>query len=872
MSSKSAKRKYDELADEMQNTEPTSTVFDKLEISTEYIIIWFDENFEMRKQYMISKIKLRAIVDYLMWFDDMDRCEAYLRRLKHEYVYFVISSDTAQPVVDRVHDLRPVHLIYIYKHDIELKVDWIAKHTKIKTIFNNYMDLLENLSKDLQLFGKHSNLEAAALFLVSKTERTIQLDAARTNSHWFALFLRALIEIAPPSNNKEKFVHECKLFYKNNESVLKVIDEFNETYEAEHAVWWYTRAGFLYRLLNQALRQQYQDAVVLLHFFIVDLYNVLHRLYEQQIDDTAEKEIMYRGQLMNKTELKILTDNTNYAMLINSFLSATFNRQVAMIFAGAKSTTLDDPVQSVLFEISVQHVDTWGKEKVFANIQNMSFNQDESEILFTPGVTLVQREVLYSEEEKAWIVHIDMHPLNTALRLTIDQQLMVLELELHILIIENEGKISQNPDINFTNTINQYIVPMVKRITNESHDLSNRFVFRILRNELRQFFYIPSDHTIRSTLHGCLGTICRDKKDFSGAIEHYLKVIDGSDNRKFSYQVNLAFVYKLQGNFEQAWIICKDLIRSAQEDTNNEVKVYEEVAFGSIRPTGLEPYDIPAEDVRNCEDFIDYTVQNADCELYWIEIKQAYLLAGNFYNESEFVLRCFKKALAIVEKYAPTCHNELSECYQRLAEEYHRIPDIQLAIDYYKKVIEENLAFSMEDDDSDTKSYDSDRDSACDTALAYSKLGQLRAELDDDIEVWNSFRASFNCWKHVSPGDRCLYSLAESYRCLALVYERQQEWAHAINQYELMLYMTLERDPEDKRAVDECCTSILDIQKKLNGIESTTKEQLLNRYNSRLPLTQTDLTPIINQTFTEMNDKLNGIKERSINISSRTNE
>ena len=657
------------------------------------------------------------------------------------------------------------------------------------------------------------------MFLASKNERTIQLDAARTNSHWFVLFLRALFELPPPSNNKEKFVNECKLFYKDNESVLKAIDEFNETYEADHAIWWYTREGFLYRLLNRALRQQYQDAIILFHFFIVDLYNVLNSEYERQVDDIDEKGIMYRGQLMKKSELTVLTEKTEYAMLVNSFLSTTFDREVALIFAGAQSTALDDPIQSVLFEISVEHIDAWGKEKVFADIKNMSFNQDEGEVLFTPGVTLIQREVLYSEEQQIWIVRVDIQPLNVALRLDIEQQLMILELELHILMMENEGKVNHTPDIVFTNKINQYIVPVIQQITKESQNLSDRFLFRILRNEQSQFFYIPSNHTIYSTLHDCLGTICREKKDLNGALEHYTKATEGSDSRKFSRQVNLAYVHKLRGDFKQAWIICQNLIRDAQCDQNNEAKIYEEVTFGSIRPTTMASYDIPAEDICNCEDFIDYTVQNAESELfmYWLEVKDAYLLAGNLYNTSEFVLRCFKKALTIVEKYAPGSHMSLAECHQKLGEEYHRIPNIQLAIDCYQKVIEENCAFNDDDDDDDTKSYDNDDDTASDTALAHSKLGQLRTELDDEFGSWNSFRSSFNCWKHVSSGRRCLYNLAESYRCLALVYERQQQWNRAISHYELILRMTLERDPEDERAINECCTLVMNLQKKLYG-------------------------------------------------------
>lgn len=63
-------------------------------------------------------------------------------------------------------------------------------------------------------------------------------------------------EVPPAANGKHKFVDHCRLLYQKNISILQSIDEFERDYKSTDAVRWYTREGFLYKVLNQALREQ----------------------------------------------------------------------------------------------------------------------------------------------------------------------------------------------------------------------------------------------------------------------------------------------------------------------------------------------------------------------------------------------------------------------------------------------------------------------------------------------------------------------------------------------------------------------------------------------------------------------------------------
>ncbi|CAF0957218.1 unnamed protein product [Didymodactylos carnosus] len=158
-------------------------------------------------------------------------------------------------------------------------------------------------------------------------------------------------------------------------------------------IWWYTREGFLYRLLNKALRQQDHC---------------------EKLKEIEWNVQVYCGQLMSKEEINILKENTHYLLAINSFLSASVDRDLALIFSGSPSNSLDEDVQSVLFQISLDKLEF---DKPFADITRKSFNEDEKEVIFAPGVFFCTHEVKYDEKNKVWVIDFEPMELNSDINL-----------------------------------------------------------------------------------------------------------------------------------------------------------------------------------------------------------------------------------------------------------------------------------------------------------------------------------------------------------------------------------------------------------------------------------------------------------------------
>ena len=234
-------------------------------------------------------------------------------------------------------------------------------------------------------------------------ERSISFTSVVHDADWFTRLIRAMDEVSPASNGKQDFLEHCRLLYQKNTSILQSIDEFERTYKSEEAVRWYTREGFLYKVLNQALREQNPKSLRLLHFFIHDLNRQLTGTLKKKDDPyqmwTSMDCQLYRGQLISRDESELLKRSVGEIMSTNSFLSTTMDHDVALMFSGAGSYTLDSPLQPALFHLDCT---AWTPTQHVANVQEVSFNADETEILFSPTHNVILIKFDYDEVLHVW--------------------------------------------------------------------------------------------------------------------------------------------------------------------------------------------------------------------------------------------------------------------------------------------------------------------------------------------------------------------------------------------------------------------------------------------------------------------------------------
>ena len=191
----------------------------------------------------------------------------------------------------------------------------------------------------------------------------------------FQLFIDCLIRLKPSDDDQSELLAACRHCYQHDSEQLKLIDEFQESYSADRAIWWYTRESFVYHLVNRALRRQDIDQLYRFRSFIRDLGKQL------QIYRSHSPMCVYRAQRMCKQEIATLQQSVGQYISMSSFLSTSLNQAQTRAFLLANFCSQDH--EQVLFEI---HTDP-GSElgQVFSNVSAQSFVPREQEVIFMIG-------------------------------------------------------------------------------------------------------------------------------------------------------------------------------------------------------------------------------------------------------------------------------------------------------------------------------------------------------------------------------------------------------------------------------------------------------------------------------------------------------
>ncbi|CAF0948621.1 unnamed protein product [Adineta steineri] len=177
----------------------------------------------------------------------------------------------------------------------------------------------------------------------------------------------------------EIMIDFCREKYYHDKIYLKFINELKDLYFKQSPIHWYTQDGFLYKILNDSLRTLDIKNLIHLRRYIKDLHMELLSLHK--MSSNVEWPKLFRGVHMPASQFNILMQNQGCLLSFNQFLSTTYNRDLAMFYAG--SSNVEDNSIAVVFEIIVSH----GSFKTtFANIENLSnFGSGEEEVLFSMG-------------------------------------------------------------------------------------------------------------------------------------------------------------------------------------------------------------------------------------------------------------------------------------------------------------------------------------------------------------------------------------------------------------------------------------------------------------------------------------------------------
>ncbi|CAF1432879.1 unnamed protein product, partial [Didymodactylos carnosus] len=299
-------------------------------------------------------------------------------------------------------DLGYVHLLSVQDSDLQIVNDTLMLN-RMKNITLIWLDenidgeikqLLEQLNDDV-LGCTNRDIFFEAINKIKNDYIILILSELTKESAeflWYQLIRDYLINIPKTVNSQQEMIDKCRSYYRGNQSYLKYVNEFQETYKTnQNGIKWYTKTSFIYRLVNQALRTEDIEALLTLRYYIVDLCTWL----KQESDELKEylcriTITLYRGLKLSDDEIEKLKNNIDNLISTNGFLSTSKSIEIACAFA-----------TNVLFEIKVN---TEVENIIFAHISEYSMIKGEGEVLFDLGTTFRITNVEYNDNIKLWIV------------------------------------------------------------------------------------------------------------------------------------------------------------------------------------------------------------------------------------------------------------------------------------------------------------------------------------------------------------------------------------------------------------------------------------------------------------------------------------
>ncbi|CAM4819684.1 unnamed protein product [Rotaria magnacalcarata] len=193
----------------------------------------------LNERIMARTARLRNIIHCIKIFHNSDACVTYIRSVKREKIFFIVFGTLGKQVLPEIHDLSQVAFVYIFCENRLAHKKWSRQYSKIHGIFIEEVSLLAKINDDVMAYMK--NVTPMSIFDVRKQKSVKQLNKENVNFVWTQILLENLIRMPRTDIDKSDMLGECRNYYKYNPKEIEKINEFEQDYDSEFAIWWYTR-------------------------------------------------------------------------------------------------------------------------------------------------------------------------------------------------------------------------------------------------------------------------------------------------------------------------------------------------------------------------------------------------------------------------------------------------------------------------------------------------------------------------------------------------------------------------------------------------------------------------------------------------------
>jgi tetratricopeptide (TPR) repeat protein len=554
-----------------------------------------------------------------------------------------------------------------------------------------------------------------------------------------------LLKIKFDEHHIKEFIQYCRDAFVENKDKLRDVNKLEQEYHKKTPVRWYTGTGFLYPMLNHALRVMNTDVIIKMSFFIGDLHRQIEQLHEEQYIKRHKNDIftLYRGQGLSTTDFEKISKMKDGLMSFNNFLSTAESRDISMDFA--RNALLDSDLVGILF---IMKIDPSQSATPFASIKDVSAFSHEDEILFS------MHSIFRIDDIKPMVENSRLFQVDLTLTSDDDKDLRVLSERIREEIDPKStewGRLGKlllklgHPD----KAQHLYEV-LLDQATNELEKAHNYYHIGLAKYHKGEFkmalvsnakalkiwqHSLPPDHLHLACIYNTIGIVYYSMGEYSKAVLYYEKCLKIEEQSLPPNDPRLANSYNSVG-----------CMYSSMGEYSKALSSHE-IALG---------------------------IQQQSLPLNHPNFAKSYNSIGGVYGsmgEYSKALSFHEKALGIRQQSLPLNHPELGTSYNSIAGAYYSMGEYLKALSYYKKVLEIQQ-----------QSLSSNHPSL---AAPYNNIGEVYRSMGEYSKALSSHEKALEIQQQSLPPDHP--DLAISNSNIGSTYSHMGEYLKALSYYERAL-------------------------------------------------------------------------------------
>lgn len=179
--------------------------------------------------------RLRGLINHVKIFDDSDDCLALINTITNERILLIIDQSLHENILSRIDELQQILAVYILT-DTEQAID----HPKVQGVYSTIEQISERISLDMKRISRD------LIIYLNISSKGLSMDRTVI---YYLLLTELLLDPNEMKTDLKELISFARQEYQDNEEELTRIQLFENDYQKNQAIYWFTRPCFLSKVI-----------------------------------------------------------------------------------------------------------------------------------------------------------------------------------------------------------------------------------------------------------------------------------------------------------------------------------------------------------------------------------------------------------------------------------------------------------------------------------------------------------------------------------------------------------------------------------------------------------------------------------------------